>query len=45
MTVPVPFLPWMERIWEPRHEDMDLEKLLPAGDPVTGGLKPKKPWW
>ncbi len=45
MPVPVAFLPWMERIWEPRHEGMDIELLLPAGDPVTAGLKPRRPWW
>jgi len=39
MPVPVSFLPWMERIWEPRHEGMDLRKLLPVGDPRTCGLR------
>jgi hypothetical protein len=29
--VPVGFIPWMERIWEPRHPGMDLRKLLPRG--------------
>ncbi len=45
LPVPVSFLPWMEKIWEPRHSGMDLDKLLPAGDPVSGSLKPRKPWW
>jgi hypothetical protein len=39
MPVPVKFLPWMEQIWEPRHPGMHLRKLLPAGDPRTGGLR------
>jgi len=44
LPVPVRFLPWMERIWEPRHEGLDLRKLLPAGDPRTSGLGTVKPW-
>ena len=45
LPVPVAFLPWMEKIWEPRHSGMVLDKLLPAGDAVTGSLKPRKAWW
>jgi hypothetical protein len=40
--VPVGFLPWMERIWEPRHRGMNLQRLMPAGDPRTGGLATRK---
>lgn len=28
MPVPVAFLPWMERMWEPRHPGMQLKRLL-----------------
>ena len=45
LSVPVRFLPWMERIWEPRHPGLDLRKLLPAGDPRTSGLRTVKPWF
>lgn len=43
LPVPVSFLPWMERMWEPRHPGMDLDRLLPAGDPRTGGLATRRP--
>lgn len=42
LPVPVRFLPWMERIWEPRHAGMHLDRLLPAGDPRTGGLATRR---
>jgi 4-amino-4-deoxy-L-arabinose transferase-like glycosyltransferase len=42
MPVPVAFLPWMERMWEPRHEGMHLDRLLPAGDPRTVGLATRR---
>jgi hypothetical protein len=42
LPVPVGFLPWMERIWEPRHPGMHLDRLLPTGDPRTGGLETRR---
>ncbi len=42
LPVPASFLPWMERIWEPRHSGMDLQKLLPVGDLRTGDLATKR---
>jgi hypothetical protein len=42
LPVPVGFLPWMERIWEPRHPRMDLRRLLPVGDPKTCGLRTQR---
>jgi Dolichyl-phosphate-mannose-protein mannosyltransferase len=44
LPVPVRFLPWMERIWEPRHAGMDLQRVMPSGDPRSSGLGTVKPW-
>ncbi|MBW2731162.1 MAG: hypothetical protein JRH20_02150 [Deltaproteobacteria bacterium] len=41
-VVPHSFLPWMERIWEPRHLGMDKKEVLRDIGPVTlqAGFKP-----
>jgi hypothetical protein len=44
LPVPVRFIPWIESIWEPRHPRLQLRRLLPAGDPRTGGLETVEPW-
>ena len=46
--MPVPndqFLGWMAGMWEPKHEKLDTQKLLPVGDRNTGGLKTRTPWF
>ena len=46
-VMPVPndqFLGWMAGMWEPKHPKLDTQKLLPTGDPRTGGLKTRVPW-
>ena len=43
--LPVKFMPWMERMWEPRHGGMDLKKLLPRGNPEQSGLQTQASWW
>lgn len=37
--VPVGTLMWMHKIWEPRHPGLNPNKLIPAGDLRTAGLK------